>query len=321
MFCALSNMEQEQFQWWGSKGVGDFLDGWGGIAFIQKKCGIYTTTHWHLYNNTQAFICQHTGIYTTTHWHLYNNTLAFIQHTGIYTTTHWHLYKSCLSSISFPNSSWHSAMNGMWTNKMHAVHGRVLPNFSFSFPNSSWHSAMNGMRNLNACLPWQSAAQFFFFLPKLFMALCHERHAQSKCMPSMAECCPIFLFPSQTLHGTLPWMTCRQIKCVPSMAECCPIFRWFKFTLKPPYTVASGNLLSAIWDTSHWTSFVKFGLKTAWDISYDILLPILKYVNFWWLQGHSSNLSKKDAFRKSIFSQWRSDKALMRLGNFRWAGP
>ena len=41
------------------------------------------------------------------------------------------------------------------------------------------------------------------------------------------------------------------------------IFRWFKFTLKPPYTIASGNLLSAIWDTSHWTSFVKFGLKTA----------------------------------------------------------
>ena len=41
------------------------------------------------------------------------------------------------------------------------------------------------------------------------------------------------------------------------------VIRWFKFTLKPPYTIASGNLLSAIWDTSHWTSFVKFGLKTA----------------------------------------------------------
>ena len=41
------------------------------------------------------------------------------------------------------------------------------------------------------------------------------------------------------------------------------LFRWFKFALKPPYTVAHGNLLSAIWDTSHWTSFVKFGLKTA----------------------------------------------------------
>ena len=40
-------------------------------------------------------------------------------------------------------------------------------------------------------------------------------------------------------------------------------FRWFKFTLKRPYTITHGNLLSAIWDTSHWTSFVKFGLKTA----------------------------------------------------------
>ena len=45
--------------------------------------------------------------------------------------------------------------------------------------------------------------------------------------------------------------------------QICTVFRWFKFTLKPPYTIASGNLLSAIWDTSHWTSFVKFGLKTA----------------------------------------------------------
>ena len=45
------------------------------------------------------------------------------------------------------------------------------------------------------------------------------------------------------------------------------VFRWFKFTLKPPYTIMHGNLLSAIWDTSHWTSFVKFGLKTAYDIS------------------------------------------------------
>ena len=45
------------------------------------------------------------------------------------------------------------------------------------------------------------------------------------------------------------------------------LFRWFKFTLKPPYTVAIGNFFSAIWDTSHWHFFVKFGLKTAWDIS------------------------------------------------------
>ena len=45
------------------------------------------------------------------------------------------------------------------------------------------------------------------------------------------------------------------------------IIRWFKFTLKPPYTVAIGNFFLAIWDTSHWNFFVKFGLKTAYDIS------------------------------------------------------
>ena len=47
------------------------------------------------------------------------------------------------------------------------------------------------------------------------------------------------------------------------VSSACIFFRWFKFTLKPPYTVAHGNLSLAIWDTSHWTSFVKFGLKTA----------------------------------------------------------
>ena len=41
------------------------------------------------------------------------------------------------------------------------------------------------------------------------------------------------------------------------------IFRWFKFTLKPPYSGASERSLLAIWDTSHWNFFVKFGLRTA----------------------------------------------------------
>ena len=80
-------------------------------------------------------------------------------------------------------------------------------------------------------------------------------------------------------------------------------FRWFKFTLKPPNSMACGNFFSAIWDTSHWNFFVKFGLKTPYDISWDPSWSILTYVNFWRLQGHSSNLPKKDAFRKSIFSR------------------
>ena len=59
----------------------------------------------------------------------------------------------------------------------------------------------------------------------------------------------------------VPLKTCKFLK--KTFVKINVVFRWFKFTLKPPYTVASGNLLSAIWDTSHWTSFVKFGLKTA----------------------------------------------------------
>ena len=36
------------------------------------------------------------------------------------------------------------------------------------------------------------------------------------------------------------------------------IFRWFKFTLKPPYSIAHDKLRLAIWDTSCWTFWLKF---------------------------------------------------------------
>ena len=39
------------------------------------------------------------------------------------------------------------------------------------------------------------------------------------------------------------------------------LFRWFKFTLKPPYSIALDNLRFAIWDTSFWTFWLKFGHK------------------------------------------------------------
>ena len=55
----------------------------------------------------------------------------------------------------------------------------------------------------------------------------------------------------------------------------------FKFALKPPYSITTENFLSAIWDSSRWNFFVTFGLKTAWDISCDILWPLLKDVKFW----------------------------------------
>ena len=42
---------------------------------------------------------------------------------------------------------------------------------------------------------------------------------------------------------------------------CDPLFRWFKFTLKPPYSIAHDKLRLAIWDTSFWTFWLKFGHK------------------------------------------------------------
>ena len=40
-----------------------------------------------------------------------------------------------------------------------------------------------------------------------------------------------------------------------------PFFRWFKFTLKPPYSITHRKLRLAIWDTSFWTFWLKFGHK------------------------------------------------------------
>ena len=45
------------------------------------------------------------------------------------------------------------------------------------------------------------------------------------------------------------------------------VFRWFKFTLKPPNRITCDKLRLAIWDTSFWTFWVKFGHNGPWDIS------------------------------------------------------
>ena len=88
------------------------------------------------------------------------------------------------------------------------------------------------------------------------------------------------------------------MKCMDPETKETQFFRWFKFTLKPPYSGAHEHSLLAIWDTSHWNFFIKFGLRTAWDISYDILLSLLKFVNFWQLQGRLSILAKIGCLQK-----------------------
>ena len=75
-----------------------------------------------------------------------------------------------------------------------------------------------------------------------------------------------------TISGLIVIQTFYAIIPVPlgsrSLRQCCKcVFRWFKFTLKPPYRITHENLLSLIWDTSHWNSFLKFGLRTAYDMS------------------------------------------------------
>ena len=98
------------------------------------------------------------------------------------------------------------------------------------------------------------------------------------------------------------------------------LFRWFKFPLKPTNSITSGNLLSAIWDTSHWNFFVKFGLKTAWHISYDILWSILTYVNFWRLQDRLSTFAKIQGPQKiKVFSMKEQSVVDEAWGGFRWA--
>ena len=48
------------------------------------------------------------------------------------------------------------------------------------------------------------------------------------------------------------------------------LFKWFKFTLKPPYSITHSKLRLAIWDTSFWTFWLKFGHKGPLDISHDL---------------------------------------------------
>ena len=105
-----------------------------------------------IYTKSAAFIQFQTGIYTIPDWHLYNSTLAFIQVMSLL-----HFLPKLFMALCHEQHVQSKCMLSM---------AECCPIFLFPSQNSSWHSAMNSMRNLNACHPWQSAAQFFVFLPK-----------------------------------------------------------------------------------------------------------------------------------------------------------
>ena len=60
-------------------------------------------------------------------------------------------------------------------------------------------------------------------------AVCHERHIHTG-----QPCISLYIHDvtSGNIHNVIP------------------LFRWFKFTLKPPYSIGHDNLRLAIWDTS-----------------------------------------------------------------------
>ena len=65
---------------------------------------------------------------------------------------------------------------------------------------------------------------------------------------------------AQLAYGVLKSLVAEEAKGLPGTGLQ-PLFRWFKFTLKPPYSIACGKLRLAIWDTSFWTFWLKFGHK------------------------------------------------------------
>ena len=66
----------------------------------------------------------------------------------------------------------------------------------------------------------------------------------------------------------LGWKGCNALWTVEMVSS---LFRWFKCKLKCklklPNSMAIENFFLVIWDTFHWNFFVKFGLKTPYDIS------------------------------------------------------
>ena len=93
--------------------------------------------------------------------------------------------------------------------------------------------------------------------------------SSSNCTVNWVGCNFFFVTFLWGLAATLPLLSCDELNSgkLSGSGPWSPIFRWFKFTLKPPYSITCGELWLAIWDTSFWTFWLKFGHKGSWDIS------------------------------------------------------
>ena len=80
------------------------------------------------------------------------------------------------------------------------------------------------------------------------------------------------------------------------------------------FSVACENFFLAIWDTSHWNFFANFDTRHLMTSPRTIFHQIWNMLLFGDSRAIQVHLPKLGAFRKSIFSQWRSSDSSMRLG-------
>ena len=81
------------------------------------------------------------------------------------------------------------------------------------------------------------------------------------------------------------------------------VFRWFKFTLKPPYSIAHGKLRLAIWDTFFSTFWLKFGHKGTLRHILGPILVIFEICQFLTIPGPFEYFSENGWSQKiKVFS-------------------
>ena len=82
------------------------------------------------------------------------------------------------------------------------------------------------------------------------------------------------------------------------------LFRWFKFTLKPPYSIAHGKLRLAIWETSFWTFFAQIWTQGTSRHILEPIMVIFKICQFLTIPGPFEYFSEKGCPQKiAIYSE------------------
>ena len=127
--------------------------------------------------------------------------------------------------------------------------------------NTNFHHC-NCLRNLGSWLPCYSSG--FILPPNSWLTGCVYQselllHVHNRFCKIFLECTIEY-----ELKVKLIWYKLQHFCYSRSHVS---VFRWFKFTLNPPYSITCGKLQLAIWDTSFWTFWLKFGHKGPWNIS------------------------------------------------------